>query len=317
MKEVTLVDTAVASTNLGDQIIMQACEYQLRELTTNSFAYRIASHEWMGKKSRQLVKRSAHTIVCGTNLLSSRMWYRPLWKVQPMDALSGLDFTLFGPGWYQHQKSGDFYTRFLLKQLLSKNALHSVRDEYTKTQLVEAGVSNVVNTGCPTLWQLDNHHCDDIPSEKSEVVVTTINTYIKDPEQDKKLISILKENYKKVFLWVQTFTDYEYAKGLSDGIEFLAPSLASLDDFLVGNKVDYVGNRLHAGIRAMQHKRRSIIIEIDNRAYEMGRDFSLPTVKRDDFERLSSLIETPFTTKVTLPEAEISRWKQQFDINTQ
>ena len=73
--------------------------------------------------------------------------------------------------------------------------------------------------------------------------------------------------------------------------------------------VDYVGNRLHAGIRTLQRGRRAIIIEIDNRAHEMGRDFVVPTVRRDDIESLKGMIERPFDTMVRVPVDAIERWK--------
>jgi polysaccharide pyruvyl transferase WcaK-like protein len=77
-------------------------------------------------------------------------------------------------------------------------------------------------------------------------------------------------------------------------------------------QLDYVGNRLHAGLRALQHGRRSIIVEIDNRAREMAADFGLPTVTRDDFRRLEQMIEDPLEIAIRVPDAEIARWKQQF-----
>ena len=73
--------------------------------------------------------------------------------------------------------------------------------------------------------------------------------------------------------------------------------------------LDYVGNRLHGGIRALQHGRRAIIVEIDNRAQEMGRDFNLPTVARDDFARLEAMIDGDLAIAVTPPVEAIARWK--------
>ena len=72
------------------------------------------------------------------------------------------------------------------------------------------------------------------------------------------------------------------------------------------------GNRLHAGLRALQHGRRTIIVEIDNRAREMGADFGLPTVGRTDFQRLEQMILAPLELAVKTPHAAIDRWKAQF-----
>ncbi|HJR34009.1 MAG TPA: hypothetical protein VJ817_03625, partial [Gemmatimonadales bacterium] len=76
--------------------------------------------------------------------------------------------------------------------------------------------------------------------------------------------------------------------------------------------LDYVGNRLHAGIRSLQKGRRAIILEIDNRATEMGRDVGLPTVERTNFERLEQMIVEPLAIRVRPPLGEIARWKSQF-----
>lgn len=312
MKVVTLFDTAVASTNLGDQIIMDAVIDQLSDLCSNAFIYSVASHDWMGAKSRSLVKRANLSITGGTNLLSSRMWFKPLWKLTPLDALRGLDVTLMGAGWYQFQSKPDLYTRFLLQRVLSSKTLHSVRDGYTEAMLKAAGVNNVINTGCPTLWRLDSAHCSKIPTHKSENVITTLNTYIKQPDLDQQLLELLHRQYRKVYFWVQTQADYEYSKQLHPELIYIDPSVRALNSLYQADiSLDYVGNRLHAGIRAIQNLRRTIILEIDNRAKEMGRDFGLPTVERSDFDQLTQMINDPFETKLTLPIDAINQWKSQ------
>jgi polysaccharide pyruvyl transferase WcaK-like protein len=313
MRVLTLLDTAVASTNLGDQIIMDAVRRQVADMLPDAFAYSVASHDYMGAKSRGLLRRSDIVLAGGTNLLSSRMWFRPLWKLTPLDAWRHLDVTLMGVGWYQFQSKPDSYTRFLLNGVLDPKALHSVRDGYSKTMLERAGVGNVVNTGCPTLWELTPDRTSAIPAHKAHQVVTTLNTYIKNPELDKRLLTTLHTHYEKVYFWVQTQTDYDYARQLDADLVYLQPSLRALDElFASSESLDYVGNRLHAGIRALQKGRRSIIVEIDNRAREMGGDFALPTVARDDFAKLERLIRDPFGVQLRLPLEAIARWKSQF-----
>ena len=317
LRTVTLLDTAVATTNLGDNIIMDAAHQQLGDLFSESFMYRVASHDWMGSKSRSLVADSDAAITCGTNLLSSRMWLKPLWKLSPIDALANLNVTLMGAGWYQHQSSADWYTRWLLSKVLSRNTQHSVRDNYSRKMLESAGIKNVLNTGCPTLWNLTPEVCAAVPQKKAPDVVTTINTYFKNYELDGRMLSILAKHYKTIYFWIQTATDFHYVSELSEAagvkLNYLKPSMGALDDLLTsGTEVDYVGNRLHAGIRAMQHEKRAIIIEVDNRALEMGADFALPTVRRDDFTGLEAMINGSFATEVNLPVSDIERWKQQF-----
>ena len=56
----------------------------------------------------------------------------------------------------------------------------------------------------------------------------------------------------------------------------MSPTLEAFDNLLESEiDLDYIGTRLHAGIRAIQKKRRSIIIGVDNRALEMQKTLIL------------------------------------------
>jgi polysaccharide pyruvyl transferase WcaK-like protein len=315
VRTVALLDTAAGSTNLGDYIIMDAVQRELADLFADCMVFTIASHERMSSRSRRLIRQSRWAISGGTSLLSSRMWFRSNWNVTPLDALARLNVILMGAGWYQYQRAPDPYSRWLLKSLLSRDGIHSVRDGYTLRMLASIGVTNVVNTGCPTLWHLTAAHCGQLPSRKAGAVVATVNSYagLKNPAADRRLLEILSRHYSQVYLWIQTDTDHEYARALHDKLIYIRPNVAALDTVLASDlDLDYVGNRLHAGIRALQHGRRAIIVEIDNRAREMGSDFGLPTVGRTEFERLERMIAEPQGICVTPPRAEIDLWKNQF-----
>lgn len=312
---IALLDTAAGSNNLGDEIIMDAVRPHIADLFPGAMVLTIASHEPMSRRSRGFARQSAWTIAGGTSLLSSRMWYRPSWRVSPIDALAGLDVTLLGAGWHQYQRTPGPYSRRLLRGVLSRNGLHSVRDEYTRRMLGSIGIANVVNTGCPTLWDLSPAHCARVPRTKAKAVVATINSYrgLQHPAADRRLLELLGRRYERVFVWIQTHTDYEYASSLQEGLDYVNPSLAALDALLESDlDLDYVGIRLHAGIRALQKGRRSIIVEIDNRAREMGADFGLPTVARTQLERLEQMIDDELQLNIRLPQAEIDQWKGQF-----
>ena len=317
LRRVTLLDTAAASTNLGDHIIMEAVREETDELFADCATFTVATHEWMGAQSHRLIRMSDWTIAGGTSLLSSRMWFRANWKVKPSDALRRLDVVLLGAGWYQYQREPDPLSRWMLRRLLSRRWLHSVRDSYALRKLQAVGLDNVVNTGCPSLWRLNASHCARIPRHKADSVLTAINSYPKlfDPAADRRLFEALRRRYRNVYLWIQTHSDYDYARGLDANLIFVSPSLRAFDDVLSsGLDLDYVGNRLHAGIRALQKGRRAIIVEIDNRAREMGRDFGLPTVARTDFAKLEQMIEGGADILVRPPFGEIERWKRQFRV---
>lgn len=313
---VTLLDTASASTNLGDRIIMEAVHHELAGLLAGRALFTVASHEPLSRHTRRLLRRSEYAIAGGTNLLSSRMWFRSNWKVGPRDALSvGPKVVLMGVGWYQYQHAPDPYSRWLLRRLLSRTRLHAVRESYAIRRLASIGIDNAVNTGCPSIWQLRPEATGELPKRRARNVVTALNSYrnLDDPAADRRLLETLGRRYAAVYLWVQTHTDYAYARDLGCGVRFVEPSVEALDRLLESDlDLDYVGVRLHAGIRALQKGRRAIILEIDNRAREMGRDFGLPTVERGDFERLEAAVEGPLEIAVRPPRAEIDRWKSQF-----
>ena len=112
----TLLDTAVASTNIGDEIIMEAVRDELSALRSKMRNHSVASHEWMSRYSRSVLQMSDFAIAGGTNLLSSRMWFRCPWKLKLIDGLLCRNVVLMGTGWYQFQRRPDPYSRWLLRK---------------------------------------------------------------------------------------------------------------------------------------------------------------------------------------------------------
>ena len=140
---------------------------------------------------------------------------------------------------------------------------------------------------------------------------------MKDVATDKALIKVLVKNYKKVYFWIQGSDDLEYFKSLHSGenIEIIPPTLEAYDRILENvNSLDYIGTRLHAGIRALQKKVRTIIVGIDNRAIEKSKDINLKIILRDDIEdKLELMLKEEFKTDIRLPIASIEKWKNQFE----
>ena len=150
------------------------------------------------------------------------------------------------------------YSKKLLKYMLNPKIIHSVRDDETKKALENIGIKNVINTSCPTMWALTPEHCKKISSKKSDIVVTTVTGYMKDPDKDVKMLEILKNNYAEVYIWIQGQYDYEYLESIVDLREFkiIPPSLVELDKVLKKDNVEYIGTRLHAGIRSLNYLNR-------------------------------------------------------------
>lgn len=312
-KQIMLFDTSVSSKNIGDQIIMDSIRPLLRLIFPKCIFVNVPTHEYTGTEALKLIEQAEHSFVCGTNLLASHVNDYKQWKLQGTDAFLLSNLTLLGVGWWQYQEKPNAYTQFLYRRILSDTAMHSVRDGYTKKQLAAAGVTNVFNTSCPTTWRLTRRHLARIPKEPSDTVVFTFTDYAKNPEADQAIIEALSRKYKHVYCWLQGANDYAYAKTLSvENIKFIAPTLEAYIEFLETYPCDYVGTRLHGGIRALQAGRRALILAVDNRATEISDDIGLPVVQRNAVKTFERTLENGWNIDIHVPYAEIDAWVKQF-----
>ncbi|WP_353185329.1 polysaccharide pyruvyl transferase family protein [Parapedobacter lycopersici] len=309
-----IFDTSIGTTNLGDHIIMDAVDRIADALFVDDFVINMPTHVAIHPKDLPRLRHYDTAIVGGTNLLKNNTLYKSQWKVGLKD-LSVLrhKVVLLGVGWWQYQdKPVSAYSRMMYRALFSKKYLHAVRDNYTLQKLHEIGIKNVVNTGCPTVWELDEPHCSQINPKKRDTVVTTITDYMRDPEKDGKMLEILKKHYQRVFVWIQGSKDRAYIESLATDIQYIPPKLAAFDAFLEREACEYIGTRLHAGIRALQKKRKAIIIGIDNRALEMRNDIGLPVLERQRVESLEERIHEEMAVRLYLDTQRIEQWKAQF-----
>jgi len=309
-----LIDPAVANDiNLGDHIISAAVRGTLVDELGLVETARVPSIRRLDRDQRRGLRSADIVVVGGTNLLSSNMNSYNQWKVNLFDLYRLPRVVLMGVGWWQYQQPPNIYTRILLRGLLDPHYLHSVRDGYTASMLASAGIYNVVNTSCPTLWNLDPEELRRLPRRRAREVVCTLTCYNRKPEVDRPLLDLLAGAYDRVILWPQGNGDLEYAHGLETSAIFLPNAVGAFDDLLKDSPdVDYVGTRLHAGIRALQHGKRTLILGIDNRATEITNDTGLPVIPRDDFEAIRRWIEHNDPIDIRLPHSAIDRWLGQF-----
>jgi polysaccharide pyruvyl transferase WcaK-like protein len=208
------------------------------------------------------------------------------------------------------------YTMKLYQKVLSHDYYHSVRDERSR-EYVESIGFKAINTGCVSMWMLTPEFCCSIPTVKSSQVVFTLTGGNRAPDiEDVTLVDILKKNYNKVFFWVQGDKDLLYFSRFknTDDVEIIPPSVEAYDRLLTENDIDYVGTRLHGGIYAMRHKKRAIIIAIDERAREINKANNLNCIEKKDIsEKLEEKINSSFATEIKMPYDNICRWKEQFE----
>lgn len=165
------------------------------------------------------------------------------------------------------------------------------------------------------MWNLTPEFCAQIPQKKAKYVITSLTCYKKDIIKDKSMFHILNDLYEKIYFWPQQLLDIEYLKTLELDfpITILPPVLSVYDQLLSKGNIDYVGSRLHGGIRALNHCCRTLIVGVDNRAVEIHNDTNLPVMERSQIEsKLESWVNTNRETNIVLPQDNIDKWKSQF-----
>ncbi|MBW1619345.1 polysaccharide pyruvyl transferase family protein, partial [Empedobacter falsenii] len=318
-KNLGILDTSVTSFNLGDNIIMESINLHLNDtFDSNAYFTTYPTHISINNVEREWLLEKEFLFVSGTNLLNGSMEKFRSWRIRKDDlSYYYKRCVLLGVGWGLYDDVITEETQLILKTILSDKVIHSVRDEYTKNKLKSIGINNVINTCCPTTWNLNQQSFNNL---KSNNVVTTITDYDKDYENDLKMLKMLKLHYNEVYIWIQSIKDLDYLEEINPnnelGLRFISPNLNAYQKFLDANisNIDYLGTRLHAGIYAMQRGIRTLIIGIDNRALEIGKDINLNVIKRDDIESITPFLKSKdyILPTLTVPLDSINQWKNQF-----
>ena len=325
MDKILLLDTSVASANKGDDIIMECCRKELEPLLKDNFTLTLPTHvspfHWYQVMRNSLaVQRYAeckHKFACGTNLLVPHLLtHYPQWNINVFNYQPLKGTVLLGVGAGQGAEGKiEKYTKYIYSRLLNKELFHSTRDERSKEYVERLGLK-AINTGCVTMWMLTPEHCSQIPITKADQVVFTLTAGDRGRDVDQKLIDLLSARYATISFWPQGDNDFDYLQSLRlpKKLRIIPATKEAYDKFLTENDTDYVGTRLHGGVYALRHKRRSIIISIDERASAINKDTNIVCVKKGDIEAIDNLITSEFLTKINMPFSEIKRWKAQFGI---
>jgi len=321
MNNILLLDTSVGSQNKGDDIIMECVRKELQFILKDNFEYTLPTHvspfHWYqvmrGSNRLRSYAECDLKFIGGSNIMcKDLLTHYPQWNINWFNCkpLMGSVGVGVGAGAGEHT---NWYTRKMYQRVLSHDYYHSARDERTK-QFIESLGLKAINTGCVTMWMLTPEFCSSIPRGKSGRVVFTLTANSKHDNSDQILIDTLVQNYDEVFFWPQGMFDFDYLHQFEniDQVKILPASKQAYDDFLTTNDTDYVGTRLHGGIYAMRHGRRSIIIAIDERAREIHKSNNLICIEKKELSTLPQLINSEFETQVTMDNVSISRWKSQF-----
>jgi polysaccharide pyruvyl transferase WcaK-like protein len=318
LKRITLYDSSYTTDNLGDQIIMNAVHDHLRDVFPFGFFTGIPSHDYPGIHGMEKASQCDHAFVGGTNVIASHWLRYHQIKLSLRNVRRVKPVILMGVGWHKYQQDPDFVTNAIHRRLFDRRYLHSVRDTYTCDKLKRSGIGNVSYTGCPTMWRLTPQHMSGVPTTKSDAVLFALTAYLRNDRADRAILELLVRRYRKVHFWPQMFDDLDYLLHiaedyLNDGaIDLVEPSLDGVVRLLDRGGLDYVGLRLHCGVLALQHKVRSLVVAVDNRASEIARDTGLPVATRDDIAEIERWINGSGPVELNLPFDAIAQWKAQF-----
>lgn len=311
--EIVILNTAIGSDNLGDEIIEYYYMKAIKNIVDPQKLYNVATHIKPSDDEIRHLLSAKYAIIIGTNILSPQMELYSGWKFDNR-LIKMRNVLLVGTGWWGYKKPS-VYSKYVYKNILSKDIIHSVRDEQTLHVLKNIGIDNVVNTNCLTMLGLDKK-CKDIPYKKGSEVLFTVTGVIGDHRKDKDMIRIIRENYTNIYFWPQGDIDLQYLKKIDnlEGIKIVDRSLDTYSTFLKEHdELDYIGTRLHGGIHAMQNGRRTIIIAVDNRAIEMSRDTGLPVIRDTEIqEKLNIAINSEWKTEIRLNRLTIEKWYESF-----
>ena len=261
MKKIIIFDTAIATSNLGDEIILNSIYDNMAEIFDQGTAIRLGTHVanyspiqmLRGSFKIDYAKKADWKFICGTNLITQKMFGRgminPQWAIGMFNYPLYLNSVLVGVGATGKGEKLDFLAEHIYKKIFSSNYIHSVRDEQTK-RIIESVGFKAVNTGCPTLWKLTPDFCAAIPTKKADSCVVSVSGYLdqRDYDNDKIMLEILENHYKKCYVWIQTTEDEEYFNMLNTMKK--ATKIYTLSKYrsvLKQGNIDYIGTRLHGG----------------------------------------------------------------------
>ena len=324
MESIVLFDPGIRSLNKGDEIIMRSAERELDKagILENNYVIHSATHapivtfyqNTRKNVSMKFYDRAKYKFICGSNLMWKNMLKpRPVFNVNLWNCMPYENSIFMGVGVGQAKSRTNLYTKKLYAKILSRDYVHSARDQAAADFLTSLGY-RAIDTGCPTMWCFSPEFCAQIPHEKAENVVFTLTDYGREKEYDQKLIDILRQNYNKVYFWIQGAFDLDYFETFrnTEGIITVSPDLDAYARVLSLPDIEYVGTRLHAGMFAMQHKKRAIFLAIDNRTRDMNAAYDLHVLERSAVEELPRMISSSFATDIRLKRENIDSWLSQF-----
>lgn len=316
-------NSGTPSYNLGDLIINESVMSVLSSILPGYEVVRLSTHNYITERERKIIRGAEISIVGGSNILSSdiKKAHRLTTEKRRLRYLFPQfdNVVLLGAGWADYSYCYNFYTSVFYNRIFKWGGIQSVRDSYSMRNLRNIYYSKVENTSCPTLWDIDVEFNNLYQNEFNKILFT-LTDYDKNFAEDSKLIEIILETeVDEIYFFPQGSGDEVYLKSLlvykknSSRIKILKHDCSEFNDFVKNNKFNYIGTRLHGGIKCLQHNMPSLILSIDNRAMEISKDIGLNVVNRgDDYGIRGWISGENIFNKLNIPLDSIAKWKDQF-----
>lgn len=328
---IVLIDPALkdnsgtVSDNLGDCIISDSVTSILRNIFPNVEIIKVSAHQNFQSREKNIIKNSLFSFVGGSNILTSQVRFFERLVPQKKKGFylyPGINkLILVGAGWNNYDKTPDWATTIFYQRILNRKKLHSLRDSYSIKQLRSVFIKNTLMTSCPTTWSLDTSK-ENAFNLGLDAILFTFTDYNQDEVLDEKLIKLIfNTSMKDIYFFCQGKNDLNYLQSLKvykrnkSKIKLIGHRYQDFQNFIKYEKSNYIGTRLHAGIACLNSSLPTLIIGIDNRAWEIRKDIHLPVIKRNDLGTACKWVQGNCQfDKIQLPLNNIERWKNQFKI---
>ena len=301
MKSVLIIPDS-GTMNLGDEIITQSC---LSQIDLNQVSFKISSHQYHPRYLSNIVKDSDYLLMLGTNCISTTACFP--WKVQlklfaphavhtfkryiSKILLMGCGLTSKCDGHTIFRP----YSYLFNKIFLSNNYIHSVRDEPSRLYLAKLGF-DVLNTSCPTTWNLPKSH---MGIDKITAICLSVTDYNKNLERDLCWVGSIDIFDFPIFIFCQGPGDKKYFLSILDKLSnrekfnniIFIESLNYLKLLTKRYNFVHIGTRLHCSAFFWSYGMISFLIEIDQRSNGIRKNGVFPIISLEHYKNLPLLSE--------------------------
>lgn len=329
-------------TNSGDHLIKESALALFKKYRPDREVIALPGWEKMDNSRLETVNQSCALILCGGPALRMHT-YGDVYKLtNNLDEIK-VPIILMGIGYRDDNGEWENTFRFELSDkthdLLKKTQVHeyssSVRCYHTLNVLKSHGYKNVMMSGCPAFYEIDNLEREfPLSPSVQKIAFATGRKYLTIPGMDRQQMDLISS-------FAQRFKDKNFTVAFHDPIDMKKPKTLELIDFLKSNSIEFVdisgtadtltdfykqmdaqiGYRVHAHIYMSSIQKPTILLCEDGRG--KGMRSTIPGVILNAYEykplNKKQLIANKISGKIMyhaiqpIPELQEDVWRQWED----